>query len=106
MKNLNIFYHITSKNNLNTILENGLECRFGNHRKQIGERKGEPLIYLTKRRNIPVWLRCFIDGTIVLKVDTTGYKIKRKRISTWCGNIWEYGCFNNIPPDRLKIVYN
>lgn len=93
-------FHLTHKNRIDSILENGLIPYRGHHCKVIRD-KTPPAVFMCREWDIGFWYRCFRDVDIVLKIYVEPYKdkIKIRKSSFYT----EYGMFDVIEPVYISI---
>lgn len=84
------YYHLTTQENAEKILQNGLQPMVGVNSQSVGDL--EPKIYLTKRKYIPFWQK-MIDNPIVLKIDADG-------INPECAKDFSYGLYKEVIYDE------
>lgn len=63
-------YHLTKKENMKSILDNGLIPKIGEHSKIVGE--DTPAIYMSERKHIPYWRMIFPDLDALVKIEFEG----------------------------------
>ena len=96
-----MLYHITSKENAEKILKEGLKPMLGPNSKLCGET--EKLIYLCRRKDIPYW-RILLNRDVVLQISEDG--IVENDMETFeYTNYLEKMLKQPIKPKHIKKVY-
>ena len=106
MERPDFLYHITKKENLDSILSSGLIPNFGEHSKSKREQKA--MVFLCYEKDIDRFLKCFYDVDTVLKVDMRKLKLYTRIIfyeTCYDGiiTIHEFGSKETISPDRISV---
>ncbi len=84
-----ILYHVTQKENVDSILKDGLLRCHGNHESAFISLSEDPDSWLT-------------DGLVVLGVNVSGLKC---RLTTWAPDGLDEVCaWGDIPPDRIRVI--
>lgn len=93
------YYHVTDKENLKSILENGLEPRIGKQSSLVGEQ--EPFVFLCKRKDVGKW-KIILNKQVVLQI--RNLKIPDDNFNHFyiCD---EFFVQSNIPVSDIKRVY-
>lgn len=100
-----ILYHITLKENLDSILDKGLIPDIGSQCTRCkNDNPTEKLVYMTDLEGIAKWKKALYGNSnscVILEVNTLNLKIiyRRKFVEGT-----EYACKETILPDRLKII--
>lgn len=100
-----IFYHITLRSNLESILNKGLIPDIGiKCQKCYNDNPTEKLVYMTDLESIKAWRNALYrenDDCIIFEVNCTELKLIKR-----CKYIHgpEYACRTTIPPENIKLT--
>ncbi len=96
-----MFYHITTKENAEIILKEGLKPMIGPNSQLIDEK--EPAIYLCKRKDVPYW-QIILQRFTILAIDEAAVKLEGDYYFKY--NLYdEYIIKQAIKPEFIKKVY-
>lgn len=93
-----VFYHTTSKQNLENILREGLTPMIGENSKLVGEQ--EKAVFLTDSKSLPYW-QIILNQPVTLRI--SGLNESDVNIFSY-GNYKEYMYNRIIPAENIKIV--
>ena len=108
----NRYFHVTPKQNIDSILANGLIAQIGERSEEIGE--SQEAIYLfpnfeEMNNALANWLgECFedIDELIILQIDLPkGFPIYKEMDSNG-DEFYEVHCTCNIPEEYITAIYD
>lgn len=91
-------YHITKKENLPGILQEGLKPQVGDKSKLVHEKT--PFVYLCRRKDLPYW-KIILGESVVLKIQLDKSNCQENIL----GNYNEYRYKNIILPEEIVKVY-
>lgn len=100
MKETQYLYHLTTKNELSSIMKNGLEPRIGANSKIVQEKT--PRIYLSDKNSIPFW-SVLLNKKLILRINIRGLNINDEYNYT---KYKEFIYEHKITPDRITICDN
>jgi hypothetical protein len=93
-----ILYHLTTKNNLDSILKNGLIPQIGKNSSFVGEE--DPYIYLSNLDDIHIWSIIFKDYDICITVD-----VDEQEVEEYKYEIYSEFLYKQIIPKTKIISY-
>lgn len=108
----NRYFHVTLKQNMGSILANGLIAQIGERSKEIGE--SQEAVYLFPNREemetaLANWLgECFEDDDdlVILQIDLPEDFPVYREIDSNGNDFYEAYCTCDIPKDYITAIYN
>ena len=108
----NRYFHVTLKQNMGSILANGLIAQIGERSKEIGE--SQEAIYLFPNREemetaLANWLgECFEDDDdlVILQIDLPEDFPVYREIDSNGDDFYEAYCLCDIPKDYITAIYD
>lgn len=97
---MEIYYHLTSSDKIESILKNGLIPRIGDNSSIVNERK--PAIYLCKKDDLPYWKILLGDKMNIIIEITNGHVMSNSFMNYLKYKEWLK--FSKITPNHLKVV--
>lgn len=94
------YYHLTTKEALPDILNQGLKPCIGDRSKMAGE--VQPAIYMCGNRDIKYW-RIILGLPVVLKIKSDNIQLSKQDIYNY-SYYQEYMYTQSIPPENISIV--
>lgn len=96
--NMTYLYHVTTEENVKSILKNGLIPKIGERSQLVGET--EKYVYLCGRKDVPFW-SLILDKPVVLRVEMKDGEVNEN-------NVYQYSYYSEtltetaIPAERIR----
>lgn len=94
----NCYYHLTSQDELDSILQNGIKCSLGDNSKSVNE--NEKRIYLCKYTDLPYW-SILLGKSVVIQIKELGVNISEYDTAKY-SFYDEYIYYRDIPAESVK----
>lgn len=107
----NRYFHVTPKNNLNSILSDGLIAQIGERSSEIGERQNAVFLFpnFEEMNNaLYNWLgEAFEDvDLVILQIDLPDDFPVYREVDSNGNDFYEAHCFCDIPEEYITAIYD